>query len=125
MSCIEGKRIVKGFTVVHKKELYLLIYHKISFHSTQNNYKLKLKSILYIHIIIYNIIICFILTPFLTLPSKPLLPSQPLQPSQPLLPFQPLLPSPLKQHNFTTQNELPMSLCCVCVCADLSSLSHT
>ena len=31
------------------------------------------------------------------------------------LPLQPLLPSPLKLHNFTTPNESPMSVCCVCV----------
>ena len=39
-----------------------------------------------------NVITCFILTPYLTLPS------------------QPLLPSPLKLQNFTTSN------CKVCVC---------
>ena len=49
-----------------------------------------------------NVNICFILTPFLILPS------------------QPLLPPPLKLQNFTTQNG---SL--ICVCADLASLSHT
>ena len=45
-----------------------------------------------------NVIICFILTPFLTLPS------------------QPLLPSPLKLHNFKALNEPLMSVYCVCVC---------
>ena len=53
-----------------------------------------------------NVIIYFILTPFLTLPS------------------QPILPSPLKLENFTTPNESLMSVCCMCVCADLASLSH-
>ena len=48
-----------------------------------------------------NVIICFILTPFLTLPS------------------QPLLPSHLKLQNYTTPNGSLMS-----VCADLGSLSH-
>ena len=43
-----------------------------------------------------NVYICFILTPFLTLPS------------------QPLLPSPLKLHNCTTPNE-PKWVCVVCV----------
>ena len=43
-----------------------------------------------------NVIICFILTPFLTLPS------------------QPFLPSPLNL-NFVTPNESLMSVCCVCV----------
>ena len=49
-----------------------------------------------------NVIICFILTPFLTLPSQPVLPSP-----------------PLKLQNFTTPNESLMSVCC------LASLSHT
>ena len=49
-----------------------------------------------------NVILCLILTPFLTLPSK-------LH-----------LPSPLKLQNLTAQNESLMS-----VCADLASLSHT
>ena len=40
-----------------------------------------------------NVIICFILTLFLTLPS------------------QPVLPSPLKLQNFTTPNESLMSVC--------------
>ena len=44
-----------------------------------------------------NLIIYFILTPFLTLPS------------------QPLLPYPLKLQNFTTQSESLMKVCCVCV----------
>ena len=44
-----------------------------------------------------NVIICFILTPFLTLPS------------------QHLLHSPLKLQNFTTPNEPLMSVCFVCV----------
>ena len=43
------------------------------------------------------LIICFILTPFSTLP------------------YQPLLPSPLKLHNFTTPNETLMSVWFVCV----------
>ena len=55
-----------------------------------------------LNLIYSNVIICFILTPFLTLPS------------------QPLLPSPLKLQNFTTPNETLMS-----VCVDLASLSHT
>ena len=46
----------------------------------------------------YTVIICFILTPFLTLRS------------------QPLLPSPLKLQKFTTRNESLMNVCCVCVC---------
>ena len=49
-----------------------------------------------------NVIICFILTPFLTLPSLP------------------LLPSPLKLQNITTPKRSIMS-----VCADLASLSYT
>ena len=49
-----------------------------------------------------NVIICFILTPFLTLPLKPL-----------YLPF----------FSYRTPNESLMSVCCVC--ADLASLSHT
>ena len=44
-----------------------------------------------------NVIICFILTPFLILPSKP------------------ILPSPLKLQNFKTPNESLISVCCVCV----------
>ena len=43
-----------------------------------------------------KVIICFMLDPFLTLPS------------------QPLLSSPRKLQNFTTQNESLMSVCCVC-----------
>ena len=46
-----------------------------------------------------NVIICFMLTPFLTLLS------------------QPFLPSPLKLQNFTTPNEsLIRCVLCVCVC---------
>ena len=45
------------------------------------------------------VIICFILTPFLTLPSP-----------------QPLLPSPLKLQNFTTQNGSLMIVCVLSVC---------
>ena len=44
-----------------------------------------------------NVIICFVLTPFLLLPS------------------QTLLPSPFKLHNFTNPNGSLMSVCCVCV----------
>ena len=51
-----------------------------------------------------NVIICFILTPFLTLPS------------------QPLLHTPLNLQKFTTPNGSLMSVCCVS--ADLASLSH-
>ena len=53
-----------------------------------------------------NVIICFILTSFLTLPS------------------QPVLPSPLKLQNFTTSNESLMSVVCVYVRSDLASLLH-
>ena len=65
---------------------------------------------MYVHPIKSNgklqvLIICFILTPFLSLPS------------------QPLQPSPLKLQNFTTQKIPLMSACCVCL--DLTSLSHT
>ena len=60
-----------------------------------------IKSILYIcqqqlNSIYSNVIICYILTHFLTLPS------------------QPVLTSPLQ--NFITPNESLMSACCVCVC---------
>ena len=48
------------------------------------------------NLILSSLIICFILTPFLSLPS------------------QPLLPSPLKLHNFTTPTESLMRACCVC-----------
>ena len=67
-------------------------------------------SILYLkktNSIYSNEIICFILTKFLNLPS------------------QPLLPSSLKLQNLTTENESLISLCCVCMCADLASLSRT
>ena len=50
-----------------------------------------------------NVIIYYILTPFLTLPS------------------QPLLPSPLKLQNFITPNETLM--CVVCVCKEPVSTS--
>ena len=54
-----------------------------------------------LNLIYSNVIICFILTPFLTLP------------------FQPFLLFPLKLQNFTTPKKSLMS-----VCADLASLSH-
>ena len=56
--------------------------------------------------IYFNVIICFILTPFLTLPS------------------QPLLPSPLKLKNFTTPNESLMSVCCLYVCRCVISFAY-
>ena len=50
-----------------------------------------------LNLIYSNVIICFILIPFLTLP------------------FQPFLPFPLKLQNIKTPNETLMSVCCVCV----------
>ena len=55
-----------------------------------------------LNLIYSNVILFFILTPFLTLPSKP------------------LLPLSLKLWNFTTPNETPMG-----VCADMVFLWHT
>ena len=77
-----------------------MLYVKRSNSKLSNLINLNIfKVILYVNkklsSIYSNVITCFILTPFLTLPS------------------QPLLPSPLKLQNFTTPNEPLMSVCCV------------
>ena len=74
----------------------------------QSNCKLQVYYIICqqkLNSIYSNVIICFILTPFLTLPS------------------QPFLPSPFKLQNFTTPNESLMNVCCGCV--QIWHLFHT
>ena len=69
---------------------------------TNESYDIKICGIKSYTALLGDIIIYFILTPFLSLPSKP------------------LLHSPHKLQNFTTPNEPLMS-----ACVDLASLSHT